>query len=68
MTRAIEGVPLPKDTRYYWYSQGPDRVPEADFSSAGLAFEASNGLTSRGDIYFAGPGFMNNENTRGGGR
>ena len=68
MTRAIEGVPLPKDTRYYWYSQGPDRVPEADFNSAGLAFEASNGLTSRGDIYFAGPGFMNNENTRGRGQ
>lgn len=55
---AIAAVPLPSDTKYYYSSQGPDLVPEADFSSAGLLFNASNGLHSRGDIYFAGPGFI----------
>ena len=62
LTRAIEGVPLPPDTRYYFSSQGPDQLPEADFSVAGTPFEASNGLNSRGDIYFAGPGFLSNQN------
>ncbi len=62
MTRAIESVPLPESTRYYYASQGPDAHPEADFDSAGIPFEASNGLNSRGDIYFAGPGFLSNEN------
>ncbi|MEW6235099.1 MAG: prepilin-type N-terminal cleavage/methylation domain-containing protein [Candidatus Omnitrophota bacterium] len=62
MTTAINSVPLPQSTRYYYASQGPDKRAEADFSSAGIPFDASNGLTSRGDIYFAGPGFLTNEN------
>ena len=60
---AINTIPLPKDTRYYYASQGPDGHPEADFNSAGIPFNASNGLNSRGDIYFAGPGFLTMENT-----
>ena len=58
LSRAIETVPLPAATRYYYASQGPDARPEADFSAAGIPFDASNGLNSRGDIYFAGPGFL----------
>jgi type II secretion system protein G len=62
MTTAINAVPLPQSTRYYFASQGPDARPEADFSSAGLTFQSSNGLNSRGDIYFAGPGSLTSAN------
>jgi len=62
LTTAINAVPLPQSTRYYFASQGPDGRPEADFSSAGLTFNASNGLMSRGDIYFAGPGNLTSAN------
>ncbi|MDX9753723.1 MAG: prepilin-type N-terminal cleavage/methylation domain-containing protein [bacterium] len=63
MTTAINTVPLPQSTRYYFESQGPDQRLEADFDIVGIPYDASNGLFSRGDIYFAGPGFMTMENT-----
>ncbi|MBN2327831.1 MAG: prepilin-type N-terminal cleavage/methylation domain-containing protein [Candidatus Omnitrophica bacterium] len=63
LTTAIEALSLSDSTRYYFASQGPDMRPEADFSSAGLSFDASNGLKSRGDIYLAGPGNITSANS-----
>lgn len=62
LSTAIQALDLSDSTRYYFASQGPDGRPEADFNSAGLSFNASNGLTSRGDIYFAGPGNITSAN------
>ncbi len=62
LSNAINQMDLPQSTRYYYASQGPDAKPEADFGVAGISFDATNGLNSRGDIGMAGPGFMNNYN------
>jgi len=60
LSQAIATLRLPQSTRWYYASQGPDMRPEADFSGnvVGTPYEASNGLTSRGDIFIAGPGLI----------
>ena len=63
LSQAIETLNLPQSVRYYYASQGPDARPEADFSGnrVGTPYETSNGLNSRGDIFWAGPGMMSQQ-------